>query len=197
MNSSARIILTVATAALASATLVGCTINIGTPGGSNSMQGPMGQNGNSEFSNADLMFAEMMIPHHQQALDMSALAEGRTTNTEILALSQQIADAQAPEIVQMQSWIDESGGTSGMGSHEGHMMGGMLTKEQMDALRDASGVEFDRLYLEGMIEHHEGALQMVNMIENSSNDEVRALADAITTSQTAEIDKMQELLKSL
>lgn len=161
------------------------------------MQGQMGQNANSEFSNRDLMFAEMMIPHHQQAVDMSALAEGRTTNPEILALSKQIADAQAPEIVQMQSWLDESGETSGMGSHEGHMMGGMLTEEQMDALRDASGVEFDRLYLEGMIEHHEGALQMVNMIEDSSNSEVRSLAEAITSSQTAEVEQMRELLTQL
>lgn len=182
--------------AIATLSAAGCTININTPG-SESSQGMHGSSSSDGFSGADLMFADMMIPHHQQVVDMSALVEGRTTNPEILALSKQIADAQAPEIVQMRSWLDESGGTSGMGSHEGHMMGGMLTEEQMNALRDASGVEFERLYLEGMIEHHEGALQMVNMIENSSNKEVRALAEAITTSQTAEIEQMRELLEAL
>jgi uncharacterized protein (DUF305 family) len=134
------------------------------------------------------MFAEMMIPHHQQAIEMSDLALKNSTNPEILALAQEIKDAQAPEIEQMKSW-----GASSM-AHMGHMMDGMLSDEEMSALAAASGSEFDRLFLEGMIKHHEGAIDMAEMVIDSKKAEVAALANAIIEAQRAEIATMKELL---
>ncbi|WP_448811852.1 DUF305 domain-containing protein [Agromyces bauzanensis] len=187
--------------------LTGCTINLGVPadngypgmGDRSSGQGPMmgGARDSSEFSARDIMFAQMMIPHHQQAVDMSDLALERSTDPELRALAQQIRDAQAPEIEQMQGWLDAAGAGTSMGhdvSDMGMGMGGMLSDEDMTALENATGSEFDRLWLEGMIEHHEGAIQMTRMIRNSGNSEVRALAEAIVDSQTAEIAQMKDML---
>ena len=137
------------------------------------------------------MFAEMMIPHHQQAIEMSDLALKNSTNPEILALAQEIKDAQAPEIEQMKSW-----GASSM-AHMGHMMDGMLSDEEMSELAAARGGEFDRLFLEGMIKHHEGAIDMADLVIDSKNAEVAALANSIIEAQRAEIATMKELLTGL
>ena len=177
--------------------LAGCTINIGGTGTNGMMDGGMMGNNKSSsgFSGMDIMFAQMMIPHHQQAVDMSTLAETHTTNPEILALAKQIKDAQAPEIKQMTAWIESSGAGMDMGHDMG--MGGMLTEEQMTALDNAQGAAFDKLYLEGMIGHHQGALQMAKMIENSDNAEAKELAANIIKSQSAEIDKMKQMLAGM
>ena len=177
--------------------LAGCTINNGGTGSNGMMDGGMMANNlsSSGFSGTDIMFAQMMIPHHQQAVDMSTLAETRTTNPEILALAKQIKDAQAPEIKQMTAWIESSGSSTDMGHDMG--MGGMLTEEQMAALENAQGAAFDKLYLEGMIGHHQGALQMAKMIENSDNAEAKQLAANIMKSQSAEIDKMKQMLEGM
>ena len=179
--------------------LAGCTINLGgTNSDSNGMMndGMMGNNQSaSDFSGTDIMFAQMMIPHHQQAVDMSTLAETHTTNPELLALAKQIKDAQAPEIKQMTTWIKSSGAGMEMGHDMG--MGGMLSDEQMTALDNAQGADFDKLYLEGMIGHHEGALQMTQMITDSNNAEAKELAANIVTSQTAEIEKMKQMLAAM
>lgn len=149
----------------------------------------------SVYSSSDIMFAQMMIPHHQQAVDMSTLAETRTTNPEILALAQQIKNAQAPEIQQMTAWLESAGAGMDMGHDMG--MDGMLTDEQMTALSNATGADFDKLYLQGMIAHHEGAIQMAQMIVGSNNAEAKELAAAIISSQTAEIEKMKTLLAGM
>lgn len=177
--------------------LAGCTINVGSSGSNGMMDGGMMGNNvsSSGFSGTDIMFAQMMIPHHQQAVDMSTLAETRTTNPEILALAKQIKDAQAPEIKQMTAWIESSGSSMDMGHDMG--MGGMLTDEQMTALENAQGAAFDKLYLEGMIGHHQGALQMAKMIEKSDNAEAKELAANIIKSQSAEIDKMKQMLAGM
>jgi uncharacterized protein (DUF305 family) len=107
----------------------------------------------------------------------------------VLALATQIKNAQAPEIDQMKSW-----GGSHMGSHAGHMMDGMLTDEEMQMLSKAMGEEFDRLFLEGMIKHHEGAIEMAEMVVDSTNQEVSTLANAIIATQKEEIQRMKELL---
>lgn len=148
--------------------------------------------GSNSYSGTDIMFAQMMIPHHQQAVDMSTLADTNTTTPEILALAKQIKDAQAPEITQMKKWVTDSGASMDMGHDMG--MGGMLGDEQMAALKAATGTDFDALYLEAMIEHHQGAIQMAQMIVDSENEEARALAEAIISSQTTDIEYMQGLL---
>lgn len=142
----------------------------------------------SGFSSQDLMFAEMMIPHHEQAIEMSNLALMNSQEPEILKLAQEIKEAQAPEIEQMKSW-----GASSM-AHAGHMMDGMLSKSEMEDLREAAGKKFDQLFLEGMIRHHEGAIQMAEMVLDSRNAEVAKLASTIINSQRAEIESMQKLI---
>ena len=144
---------------------------------------------NSGYSSQDIMFAEMMIPHHQQAIEMSDLAINSSTNPEVLALAQEIKAAQSPEIEQMKSW-----GASSM-AHMGHMMDGMLSDEEMSDLAAASGSSFDKLFLEGMIKHHEGAIEMAQMVTDSKNSEVAALAKVIIEAQQREILTMNELLK--
>jgi len=179
-------------------TLSGCTIVLGQPGGDpypgmrGDSGGMMGDSGSGEFSRSDIMFAQMMIPHHQQAVDMSDLAIETTADPEVRDLAEQIRDAQAPEIETMNGWLAEAGAGTSMGHDMG--MGGMLSDDQMAALQDATGPEFDRLYLEGMIRHHEGAIRMTQMILGSDNPEVRGLGEAIVDSQTAEIALMRRML---
>lgn len=178
--------------------LSACTINFGSAG-STSEHSMMDHSSTAGFSSDDLMFAAMMIPHHQQAVDMSNLALEKSSNPEVRTLATQIRDAQAPEIKQMQGWLDGSGGASMSDMMAGHggMMGGMLTDEQLTALQNASGAAFDRLFLEGMIAHHEGAIAMATMITSSSNEEAHELGHNIVESQNAEITKMKELLAQL
>src|SRR5215204_5287940 len=125
--------------------LSGCTINFGDPDDDRG-SGMMGDSGpgsgmmsdSDDFSRSDIMFATMMIPHHQQAVDMSELAIEKTTDPEVRALAEQIRDAQAPEIELMESWLGEAGGGMSMGEHD-MGMGGMLSEEDMTALENATG----------------------------------------------------------
>jgi uncharacterized protein (DUF305 family) len=146
----------------------------------------------SQYSAQDIMFAEMMIPHHEQAIVMSDFALSNSTNPEILKLAREIKDAQAPEIEQMKSWegVDAS-------MHMGHTMMGMLDEDEINNLKAATGKEFDRLFLEGMIKHHEGAIDMAEMIDDSKNVEVAALGKAIISTQKSEIELMKSLLASI
>jgi uncharacterized protein (DUF305 family) len=145
---------------------------------------------NAEFSGEDLMFAQMMIPHHEQAIEMSDLALANSDNSEVRDLATKIRAEQGPEIELMKSWSDSS-----MGSHAGHMMDGMLSDDEMNELKGARGVEFDRLFLEGMIKHHEGAIEMADDVVDSKNVEVSQLAKSIIAAQRTEIEYMKELLK--
>ncbi|CAB4553829.1 unannotated protein [freshwater metagenome] len=147
------------------------------------------------MSDGDIMFAQMMIPHHEQAIEMSTLAETRTENADVLALAQQIKSAQMPEISQMTTWLADAGAPLSMG----HDMGddGMLSADEMTTLTNATGIEFDRLFLAGMIAHHQGALEMAKTVQNSKNAEVKVLSDNISSSQTAEIEEMKKLLANL
>ena len=147
----------------------------------------------TEYSADEIMFAQMMIPHHEQAVTMSELALTNTTTPEVLALATAIRDAQAPEIIQMQSWVGDNSG------HDGHNhdmeMGGMLTEEELETLASLKGEAFDQFFLASMIAHHEGALDLVEMINDSTNSEVKTLAANIVKSQSAEIEAMKALLK--
>jgi uncharacterized protein (DUF305 family) len=174
--------------------LTGCTI-INAPADPHAGHMGMVDATNGEYSAVDIMFAQMMIPHHEQAVEMSELAISRSQNVEVLELAEAIKGAQAPEIEQMKTWLKAAGAPAGMG-HDMHSMGmdGMLTPEQLTELAEATGAEFDRLFLEGMILHHEGAIQMARMITNSENPEVRALGEEIIVSQRREIERMRELL---
>jgi len=158
----------------------------------------------SPYTAGELMFAEMMIPHHLQAVEMSELAMTNSTNPEVLSLAAAIKAGQEPEIAQMQSWLDQTPSIRNPGSmdhggmdHGGMMMGGMATPAQMAELATLSSPQFDDLFLRLMIDHHEGALDMVSMIQGSSNPEVLALAADITRVQKEEILTMRALLQTL
>lgn len=152
----------------------------------------------AEFNDTDVEFNQMMIAHHQQALDMAALIDGRTDNPDILQLGTTIEETQAPEMEAMQARLDEWGVSDDHG-HGGHEeMDGMLDEEQMTALSDASGTDFDRLFLEGMIEHHEGAIEMAqDELDNGVDDQSRQIAEDVITAQEAEITEMNEMLANL
>ena len=169
---------------------------------SNSMNSSMGHGNhsgsskNSAYTGADVMFLQMMIPHHQQAIDISNLAMKSSTNKELLALAEIIARDQAAEITQMKAWLKDAGATEDMG-HSMDGMGGMLTDEELTALNAATGSTFDRLWLEGMTEHHDGAIHMVQMIEDAENAEVKAFGTKVIADQSAQIAQMKKMLASL
>lgn len=144
----------------------------------------------------EAMFLQMMIPHHQQAIVISDLAISISKNEDILKLADQIKGAQAPEIDQMKSWLKAAGLGEDPG-HSMHAMAGMLTDSQLEQLKNSTGKDFDRQFLSGMIAHHEGAVEMVRMIENSSDLKLRDFGEQINQSQSSEITVMKQLLKSI
>ena len=162
----------------------------------------MGMNSDDEqssFSNnlqgSDVMFAQMMIPHHEQAVQISDLALKISKNADVLKLAAEIKAAQSPEVLQMKNWLNISGSGLEMGHSMG--MGGMLSDSEIKTLESATGKNFDILFLNGMIAHHEGAIHMAIMIKDSANADVKALGESITKSQTAQILVMKEMLKNL
>lgn len=145
-----------------------------------------------ELSADDIMFAQMMIPHHQQAVDMGVLAETRASREEVKKLAAEIKDEQAPEIELMKSWLEAAGAPLEMGHSMD--MPGLLSASQMANLEASSGDQFDKLYLLSMIEHHKGAIEMAQAVLTSKNTNVRALAESIVSSQTDQIAYIESLL---
>jgi uncharacterized protein (DUF305 family) len=148
----------------------------------------------SDFSGVDIMFAQMMIPHHQQAIDMSALAESRAMSPAVKALASKISAEQGPEIEQMRSWLKAANAPTEMGHQMS--MDGMLSDAELERLTNASGAEFDELFIIGMIAHHEGAIEMAQMVVDSKNLEARELGAAIIKMQTLEIAELKALLSN-
>ncbi|NKE60186.1 DUF305 domain-containing protein [Lentzea sp. PSKA42] len=158
------------------------------------------QDGHNE---QDVKFAQDMIGHHQQALDMAAMVPAKSTNPKVTDLGKRIAAAQDPEIKKMNEWLTKWGAATatsmpGMDHGSGHgSMPGMMTAEEMAKLNGATGAEFDRMWLDMMIKHHQGAVEMAKtQQEKGSNADAKKLAQDITTAQQAEITEMQSLLKS-
>ncbi|MEN4473866.1 DUF305 domain-containing protein [Mycolicibacterium cosmeticum] len=162
-------------------------------------------------NDADVAFAQGMIPHHQQAIEMSdMLLAKQGVDPRVVSLATEIKAAQGPEIEQMQGWLADWGASpamtspsSGMPNMPGHDMGsmgggGMMSEQDMTALRDAQGVEASRLFLTQMIEHHKGAIAMSQTEQNSGQfAPAVALARSIIASQQKEIDTMQQMLTTL
>ena len=153
--------------------------------------------GMSTDPDPDVRFMQDMIPHHAQALDMAALVEGRNASRAVTLIAERIRVSQTDEIRRMSGWLTARG-KSVPTSHSGHLMAGMLTPEQMAALAAATGPDFDRLFLAGMIQHHRGALTMVDQILDAPGgaqaSDVYQLVSDIEADQTAEIARMQSLL---
>lgn len=153
----------------------------------------------ADFNAADAAFAQNMIPHHEQAIEMAEMALDPTVGAsdDVRALAEAIKAGQDPEIRQMRAWLG-AWGQPEMGEMEGHDMSsmvGMMSMEDMDALAELTGADFDRAWLEMMILHHEGAVDMAETVRaDGSNADVAALADRVIAAQTAEIATMEELL---
>ncbi|MFD3931016.1 DUF305 domain-containing protein [Streptomyces sp. NPDC058614] len=165
----------------------------------------------SAFNDADVMFAQQMIPHHQQAVEMAELADGRADDQEIKDLAAAIEKAQGPEINTMEGWLKSwgkplpsasasVGDMAGMdhGSSDSSAMPGAMSDQDMTDLKAAKGKDFDKEFAQLMIGHHQGAITMAeDEQKNGTNADAKKLAAAIVTAQTAEIEKMNEILDRL
>ncbi|MGX5184661.1 DUF305 domain-containing protein [Streptomyces avermitilis] len=159
------------------------------------------------FNGADVTFAQQMIPHHQQAVEMAELAEGRAFDPDVKDLAAAIEKAQDPEISTMRGWLKSWGkpgsstasGMPGMPHGAGGTdMAGMMSDEHMTALKAAQGTAFDKMFAQMMIDHHEGAITMAQDEQKSGRSaDAKKLAGTVITNQTAEIAKMNRILGRL
>ncbi|WP_214319713.1 DUF305 domain-containing protein [Nonomuraea sediminis] len=149
------------------------------------------------YSDVDVMFAQMMIPHHEQAVEMADLAATRAQNKEIKDLAAKIKAAQDPEIQTMRGWLEAWGKPAPSGGMS-HDMPGIMSKADMKKLESAKGAAFDRLFARLMIAHHNGAIDMARTEQaQGSNDQAKSLAKTIESAQQAEVTQMQSLLTRL
>jgi uncharacterized protein (DUF305 family) len=157
------------------------------------------------YTEADVEFMQGMIAHHAQALDMTALLHPRSSRADMQKLALRIEVSQADEIGMMQEWLRSRGqevpDPSAHQAHGARLMPGMLTAEEMDRLAAAQGAAFDRLFLEFMIGHHEGALVMVKDLLSvpgaGQESEIFAFASDVNADQRMEIDRMRNMLEEL
>ncbi len=154
--------------------------------------------GQGQHNAADAAFAKGMIPHHRQAVEMADLAPSRARSAEVKKLAEDIRKAQDPEIKALSGWLTSWGEqvpAEGATDHSAHGTAGMMTAEQMAKLKSASGTAFDTAFMELMVEHHEGAVAMAKTEQaQGAFPGAKAMAEAIVTSQSAEIAQMNKLL---
>ncbi|MEV5551660.1 DUF305 domain-containing protein [Streptomyces sp. NPDC052309] len=147
---------------------------------------------------ADVAFAKGMIPHHRQAVEMAGLAPGRAQSAEVKKLAAEIKKAQDPEIRTLSGWLTSWGEevpAEGAMDHSMHGSGGMMTAAEMSELEDASGKAFDTAFMELMIKHHEGAVEMARTEQaDGAYSPATKMAAEIIASQSAEIEQMNKLL---
>ncbi|MFD7501784.1 DUF305 domain-containing protein [Streptomyces sp. NPDC059850] len=157
------------------------------------------------FNDADVSFAQMMIPHHQQALEMAKLADGRAGDRQIASLAGKIEKAQDPEITTMKSWLKAWGKPVSPSSesmpgmdHGSGGMDGMMSKKDMDRLKTAKGADFDRAFAQMMIDHHKGAITMAEDERKSGRDaKAKKLAEDVIKNQSAEVTTLRKILDRL
>jgi uncharacterized protein (DUF305 family) len=187
-----RTIALAASALTAAFVLAGCA---GTPPGMDHGS----SNSASEFNDADVTFTVAMIAHHQQAIDMADLVLAKDEiDQRVVDLAEEIKAAQGPEIEAMTSWLADWGQSVDSGMDGMDHGDGMMSGADMAALESATGPEASRLFLEQMIEHHQGAIAMAETeTDTGQNDDALALAQTIVEAQTAEIATMQGILAAL
>lgn len=154
----------------------------------------------AEFNDADVEFAQQMIPHHAQAVDMAQMVPDQGVSPELVELAGAVEAAQQPEIDQMTAMLERWGEAvppTDLGEHGSMAMEGMMSMEDMDALAAMTGPEFDQMWLTMMIEHHEGAIAMAETeLAEGSDEEARMLAQDIIDAQRAEIRQMEQMLQA-
>ncbi|AMM34295.1 hypothetical protein SA2016_3637 [Sinomonas atrocyanea] len=151
------------------------------------------------FNAQDVMFAQMMVPHHEQAVEMSEIVLAKPgLDGRVSALAQQIKGAQAPEIATLKGWLGAWNQPSAMPGDAGHGMEGMLSAEDLGKLRAADSGAASRLFLSQMIAHHEGAIAMARTEKaGGAHPDAVAMAGSIVDSQAKEVASMKDLLDSL
>ncbi|MEO5321450.1 DUF305 domain-containing protein [Arthrobacter sp. CC3] len=196
-------ILTISATALAAAiALAGCSGGGSMPGmdmGSSSKSSSSAPVTAGDHNAADTMFAQMMIPHHAQAVEMSdMLLKKQNIPAAVTALATKIKAAQAPEIEKMTGWLKDWNESATMSGSMSGSMSGMMGDEDMKKLEAAQGTEAAKLFLTQMIAHHEGAVMMAKTEEaDGKNPDAVQLSKDIVTAQEAEIQEMKDLLGTL
>jgi uncharacterized protein (DUF305 family) len=172
----------------------------GTPGAGDTTMAPAATNpAGADFNDADVVFAQSMIPHHEQAIEMAdiALDPNVVASDQVKALATRIKGGQDPEIAMMTGWLTAWGQPMSMDA-AGHDMGsmdGMMSSTEMDEMGAMTGTDFDKMWMELMIRHHEGAIAMAQTVKtDGQNPDVLALADQVITAQQGEIDEMKAIL---
>ncbi|MET8922534.1 DUF305 domain-containing protein [Streptomyces sp. NPDC004623] len=195
-----RRVALVATAGAASLVLAACGSDDASAGhdGSSSSAPASATASQGQHNGADIAFAKGMIPHHRQAVEMADLAPSRAQSAEVKKLAGEIKKAQDPEIKTLSGWLtswgEEVPAEDAM-DHSMHDMDGMMAAEDMNSLKKASGKEFDTAFMEMMIKHHEGAVEMAKTEKaDGTFPDATKMADAIIISQSAEISRMNSLL---
>lgn len=152
------------------------------------------------FGDVEVAFVQDMVPHHVQAMRMAELVPDRASDERVTSIAGRIAASQGPEIDTMQAWLSANGlpPADDQGDHTAHQgMPGMATDAQMLQLVSAEGEEFDRLFLELMTAHHEGAIAMAENASGATNPVVADMVDDVVAGQSVEIQRMQEILADL
>lgn len=202
--------------ALTAATLAGCSAksdsagpSTNSPAASSSSAGATmsGSAAAATGSAGDIAFAQLMIPHHEQAIQMADLAATNASSTAVKALAAQVKAAQGPEITMMTQWLSDWGAPTAMPSSSasddsmgGMDMGGMgaagmMSTADMNKLGQTTGAAFDKMWLQMMLTHHQGAISMARQVAETTTDPaVKGLAGAIIEDQAAEIATMRQLL---
>lgn len=192
------------------AALFASTLLLAACGGSDSggsEESDSGGSSSSDFNDADVTFVQGMIPHHEQAVEMADLALKNGESEDVKALAEQIKGAQDPEIKTMEGFLEDwgkdeskdSGGMDDMGDSDmgDSEMTGMMSDQDMADLEAASGAEFDKMFLEMMMEHHRGAISMAETEQaDGKSADAKDLAGQIIEAQEAEITEMEALLES-
>ncbi|WP_282820257.1 MULTISPECIES: DUF305 domain-containing protein [Curtobacterium] len=181
-------------------TLAGCSTN-STGSSDNSSSSTSAA---SAHNDQDVMFTQGMLPHHQQAIEMSdmLLDKGSDVDADVVTLAKQIKAEQAPEIKTMTGWLKAWGepteASSMSGMDHSSMSGGMMSDSDMDALDKASAADAGKLYLEQMVQHHTSAVDMAKTeVDKGKNSDAIALAKSIVSSQTEQITQMKDMLASM
>ncbi|MDX3519950.1 DUF305 domain-containing protein [Streptomyces scabiei] len=175
----------------------------GTKTSASTTASPTGGAASDDFNEADVAFAQMMIPHHEQALEMARLAEDRASDTEIKEIAATIEKAQDPEIRRMKGWLkswDEPTAVASMPGmeHGGGDGNGMMADSDMRHLKGVRNAEFDAMFAEMMIEHHEGAIAMArDEQQDGEYADATDMAGDIVKGQSAEVERLKDILARL
>ncbi|MEU6923068.1 DUF305 domain-containing protein [Streptomyces sp. NPDC046631] len=150
--------------------------------------------GDDTPNSADFRYAQMMIQHHAQALELTALVPSRSGSPSVKRLAERITASQKPEIGAMEGWLTHNGGERRTSAHDHSAMPGMATPAQLQRLREADGPAFDELFLKLMITHHQGAITMATeVLAEGNNVQIEEMAGDVVAQQTVEINRMRTM----